>query len=34
MSVYQGKAWKVGNDVDTDLIIAAKYLNDAKYDKI
>ena len=29
MSVYQGKAWKVGNDVDTDLIIAAKYLNDA-----
>lgn len=29
MSVYKGKAWKVGNDVDTDLIIAAKYLNDA-----
>ena len=29
MTNYQGKAWKVGNDVDTDLIIAAKYLNDA-----
>lgn len=29
MSVYQGKAWKVGDDVDTDLIIAAKYLNDS-----
>lgn len=29
MADYQGKAWKVGNDIDTDLIIAAKYLNDA-----
>src|SRR6056297_3069525 len=29
MTSYQGKAWKVGNDVDTDLIIAAKYLNDS-----
>ena len=24
-----GKAWKVGNNIDTDLIIAARYLNDA-----
>ncbi|MEE0546624.1 MAG: 3-isopropylmalate dehydratase small subunit [Peptococcaceae bacterium] len=23
------KAWKVGNNIDTDLIIAARYLNDA-----
>ncbi len=23
----QGKAWKFGNDVDTDVIIAARYLN-------
>ncbi|GAB6158697.1 3-isopropylmalate dehydratase small subunit [Desulfotomaculum varum] len=23
----QGKVWKFGNDVDTDLIIAARYLN-------
>lgn len=23
----QGKAWKFGNDVDTDIIIAARYLN-------
>lgn len=29
MAVYQGKAWKAGDDVDTDLIIAAKYLNDS-----
>ena len=29
MANYQGKAWKVGDDVDTDLIIAARYLNDA-----
>ncbi len=29
MSIYQGKAWKAGDDVDTDLIIAAKYLNDS-----
>lgn len=27
--MYKGKAWKVGNDVDTDVIIAARYLNDA-----
>lgn len=27
--MYQGTAWKVGHDVDTDLIIAARYLNDA-----
>lgn len=29
MADYQGKAWKMGDDIDTDLIIAAKYLNDA-----
>lgn len=23
------KAWKIGNNIDTDLIIAARYLNDA-----
>lgn len=27
--MYQGKCWKVGHDVDTDVIIAARYLNDA-----
>lgn len=27
--MYKGKSWKVGNDVDTDVIIAARYLNDA-----
>lgn len=27
--MYTGKTWKVGNDVDTDVIIAARYLNDA-----
>lgn len=25
--VIKGKTWKVGNDIDTDLIIAARYLN-------
>ncbi len=29
MADYQGKAWKVGDDIDTDLIIPAKYLNDS-----
>lgn len=29
MSAYQGKVWKIGDDIDTDLIIAARYLNDA-----
>lgn len=29
MSKYVGKAWRVGDDIDTDLIIAACYLNDA-----
>ncbi len=23
----QGKVWKFGNNIDTDLIIAARYLN-------
>lgn len=27
--MYKGHVWKVGNDVDTDVIIAARYLNDA-----
>lgn len=27
--MYRGKTWKVGHDVDTDVIIAARYLNDA-----
>lgn len=27
--MYKGKAWKVGHDIDTDVIIAARYLNDA-----
>lgn len=27
MQILHGKAWKVGHDVDTDLIIAARYLN-------
>ena len=27
--MYKGKVWTVGNDVDTDVIIAARYLNDA-----
>lgn len=27
--MYKGKTWKVGHDVDTDVIIAARYLNDA-----
>ena len=27
--MYKGQAWKVGHDVDTDVIIAARYLNDA-----
>lgn len=27
MDKLKGKVWKVGNDVDTDLIIAARYLN-------
>ena len=27
MSTATGKAWKFGDDIDTDLIIAARYLN-------
>ncbi len=27
MNTIKGKAWKLGHDVDTDLIIAARYLN-------
>jgi 3-isopropylmalate/(R)-2-methylmalate dehydratase small subunit len=29
MTKYIGKVWRVGDDIDTDLIIAARYLNDA-----
>ncbi|NLM43388.1 MAG: 3-isopropylmalate dehydratase small subunit [Clostridiales bacterium] len=29
MSKYIGRVWRVGNDIDTDLIIAARHLNDA-----
>lgn len=29
MANYKGKAWMVGDDIDTDVIIAARYLNDA-----
>lgn len=27
MNTLEGKAWKFGKDIDTDLIIAARYLN-------
>lgn len=27
MQILKGNAWKLGHDVDTDLIIAARYLN-------
>ena len=30
MAKYVGKVWIVGDDVDTDLIIAARYLNDPR----
>lgn len=29
MGRYKGKVWRVGDDIDTDLIIAARYLNDS-----
>ena len=29
MKIYSGKTWHVGDDIDTDVIIAARYLNDA-----
>ena len=32
MAKYVGKVWIVGDDVDTDLIIAARYLNDSSED--
>jgi len=25
--IYKGKAWKFGSNVDTDAIVAARYLN-------
>jgi len=34
MSKYVGKAWRVGDDIDTDLIIAARYLNDASEENL
>lgn len=27
MKILQGQVWKLGHDIDTDLIIAARYLN-------
>jgi 3-isopropylmalate/(R)-2-methylmalate dehydratase small subunit len=27
MKILKGRVWKVGHDIDTDLIIAARYLN-------
>ncbi|HHY05427.1 MAG TPA: 3-isopropylmalate dehydratase small subunit [Clostridia bacterium] len=32
LSKLRGRAWKVGDDVDTDLIIAARYLNRSEGD--
>ncbi|MGI6587315.1 MAG: 3-isopropylmalate dehydratase small subunit [Peptococcia bacterium] len=32
ISKLKGKVWKVGDDVDTDLIIAARYLNRSEGD--
>ena len=30
MNIIKGNAWKLGNDIDTDLIIAARYLNQSE----
>lgn len=34
MTKYIGKVWRVGDDIDTDLIIAARYLNDATLENL
>lgn len=34
MTKYIGKVWRVGDDIDTDLIIAARYLNDASEENL
>lgn len=34
MTKYSGKVWRVGDDIDTDLIIAARYLNDASVENL
>lgn len=31
---YQGKAWKFGDDIDTDLIIPARFLNVSDVDEL
>jgi len=30
MQILRGNAWKLGHDIDTDLIIAARYLNSSE----
>jgi len=34
MNTIEGKVWKFGKDIDTDLIIAARYLNTSKPEEL